>query len=107
MDFHFSDIAPYLSAGLTAVIGWFAGRRKQDNDFLRDLQESVNMLTDRNKALLKELVELRRENATLIHNQEDMKLKIEKLQRENTTLRQEVELLNEKLSNVKTITRKV
>ena len=106
MDLHFSDVAPYLSSVFTAVIGWCAGRRKKDNDFLNDLQESINMLTDRNRELLKELVELRRENATLIHNQEEMKLKIEKLQRENVELRQEVELLNQKLSNVKTITRK-
>ena len=91
---------------ITGIAGWFAARRKKNNDFLHDLQQSVNMLTDRNRELLNELIELRKQNARLLGNQEEMHVKIEKLQKENIGLKKELEELNKKLENVKTITRK-
>ena len=84
MDFQFTDIFSYVAPVLTAVAGWFAGRKKQNNDFLSDLQASINLLAEENKKLMAEVVELRKENAKL---------------------RIEVEELNARLENVKTITR--
>jgi len=106
MEIQFTEILTYLSPVLTGAIGWFAGRKKKNNDFLKDLQESVCMLTDRNKELLKELIEVRKENATLLNNQHSLSIEIEKLRVENTAMRNEIEHLNERLSNVKTITKK-
>ncbi len=106
MDIQLLDIINVLTTPLAGIIGWLFGRRKQNNDFLKELQESINLLSGENKKLMAEVVELRKENVTLICNQESMKLEIERLRAENVTLRQEVELLNERLSNVKTITRK-
>lgn len=96
----------YIVSAVTGIAGWFVGRRKQANNFLCDLQGSINMLTEENAKLLKELVAVRRENATLITNQEEMKVEIEALRRENEALRKEIGELNTRLTNVKTITRK-
>lgn len=74
------------------VAGWLVKARKevhekqrQDNAFLKDMQESINLLADENRKLMEQVVELRRENAAL---------------------RAEVGELRHKLENVKTITRK-
>lgn len=99
-------IIGYIFSAVTGVAGWMAGRRKQQNDFLSDLQGSINMLTEENAKLLKELIAVRRENATLMSNQEQMKVEIEALRKENEALRQEIGELNERLSGIKTITRK-
>lgn len=76
----------------TFIAGLFTGSRKKKNDFLADLQKSIDLLSEKNKDLVHEVVNLRGE--------------IVKLKSENTALRNEVEVLNEKLSNIKTITKK-
>lgn len=96
----------YVFSAVTGVAGWLVGRRKQANDFLSDLQGSINMLTEENAKLLKELIAVRRENATLMTNQEEMKIEIEALRKENEALRQEIGELNNRLAGVRTITRK-
>lgn len=76
----------YIIAPISGIASYFAGRKKANNDFLRDMQASINLLSDENRKLMAEIVELRKENAKL---------------------RIEVEELNSRLSGVKTITRKV
>jgi predicted RNase H-like nuclease (RuvC/YqgF family) len=85
MEIQFTDILPYLVSAITGAAGWFGGQKKQKNDFLRDLQESINLLSDENKKLMQEVISLRKENIDL---------------------RGEVAELNLKLQNVKIITRK-
>jgi lipopolysaccharide biosynthesis regulator YciM len=85
MDTQILDIFTLLTAPLAGVIGWFAGRRKQKNDFLNELQASIDLLATKNKELLAEVIALRGENLKL---------------------RFEVEELNRKLEGIKTITRK-
>ena len=85
MDIQFSDILPYIISVITGITGWLTGKRKQNNDFLKDLQASIDLLAEKNKQLMEEVVQLRQENAKL---------------------RVEVEELSRKLENVKTITRK-
>lgn len=95
-----------LPAGfLGSLVSWLFGRQKRNNDFIADLQESINLLTEENKKTLREVVELRRENATLLSNQETLSIQIKKLQDENAALSKMVDELNARLSNVKTITR--
>lgn len=93
-------------SAITAVAGWLVGRRKQQNDFLSDLQGSINLLAEENAKLLKELIAVRKENATLMNNQEQMKIEIEGVRKENVQLRVEIGELNERLAGIKTITRK-
>jgi predicted nucleic acid-binding Zn-ribbon protein len=79
------NIISYVAPVLTALIGWLFGRKKERNDFLSDLQASIDLLAEKNRLLMEEIVKLRNENAQL---------------------RYEVEELNRKLENVKTITKK-
>lgn len=94
-------ILGYVLSALTALGGWWAGRRKRKNDFLEDLQGLVNMLTEENAKLLKELVEVRKDNLVLRSNQEQMKIEIEALRKENGVLREEIGELNERLKGLK------
>lgn len=96
----------YLFSALTGIAGWMVGRKKQQNDFISDLQSSINLLADKNRELLNEIINLRQQNAELLSNQAEMKKEIAELRKENAGLKREVEELSEKLSNVKTITRK-
>jgi uncharacterized coiled-coil DUF342 family protein len=87
----FITILGYLLTPISAVVAWFAGRRKSNNDFLQELQASIDLLSTKNKELINEVVNLRSE---IVH-----------LKSENAALRKEVEELNAKLDNVKTITK--
>ncbi len=60
-----------------ALPGGFIGSiftmcRKQNNDMLSQLQASINMLSSENRKILDENIQLRRENADLKANQEEM-----------------------------------
>ena len=82
-----------LPALLSAAGGWFVGKatkRKQKNDILQEMQTSIDLVLTRNKDLLNEIINLRSE--------------IAQVKSENAALRVEVEELNRKLENVKTIT---
>lgn len=94
------SVIGYVFSALTGIAGWWVGKRKQNNDFLADLQGSVNMLTEENAKLLKELVDVRKDNAVLMSNQEQMKLEIEALRKENEALRQEIGKLNHSLTGL-------
>lgn len=89
-----------MFSALTGLAGWWMGRRKKNNDFLMDLQGSVNMLTEENAKLLKALVEVRKDNVILMSNQEEMKIEIEALRKENASLRTEIGELNERMKKL-------
>ena len=82
----------------TFVAGLFTGRQKKNNDFLAELQKSIDLLSAKNKELVHEVVNLRGETVQL-------KSEVVQLKSENAALRREVEDLNAKLANIKTITR--
>ena len=67
-----------------SIFTWFVGRRKQNNDMLSQLQASINMLSSENRKILDENIQLRRENADLKANQEEM---IQKLSRDRKSTR--------------------
>ncbi len=100
-------ILTYLAPALTAIVGWLAGNQKRKNDFLNDLQASIDLLADKNKSLLAEVVKLRSENATLIANQDAMQYRIDELTKQNALFQKEIQELNARLENVKTITKKI
>jgi predicted nucleic acid-binding Zn-ribbon protein len=93
MEIAILDVINVLITIVAGVTGWLVGRRKQRNDFLSDLQKSIDLLSAKNKELVDEVVTLRGE--------------VIQLKSENKALRKEIEELNEKLSNVKTITKRV
>lgn len=102
-----------LPAGaLGSVITWFAKKPNRRNDFIKELQSSINLLSteyraqiELNTALNKTVMELksemeslRGENKQLLNGQEDLK-------RENLALKEEISSLREQLAGIKTITK--
>ena len=73
-----------ISNGLTAIAGWFVGRRKQqadtDNQVLKNLEISVN--------LYRQIIEdLKREIESLNIKVQELESKIDKLHNENKLLK--------------------
>jgi hypothetical protein len=58
-------IIPFAISSITGVVGWLVGRTKQKNDFLADLQSSINLLSEENKKLLERVVKLSIDKANL------------------------------------------
>ncbi|MDR2361704.1 MAG: hypothetical protein LBD91_03145 [Prevotellaceae bacterium] len=85
MDINVTDILTYVAPVLTGIAGWWGGRKKKRNDFLGNLQASIDLLAEKNRILMEEVVKLREENAKL---------------------RLDIAELTRKLEGVKTITRK-
>lgn len=79
------DIAVPL---VTALAGWLVGTRKRKNDFLHEMQESINMLSTKNKELLEELLEMREENVKLRGNIDLISSELEGLRKEVKSLRE-------------------
>lgn len=96
-----TTIIGYLFSMVTGFAGWWVGRAKQKNDFLGDLQKSINMLTDENTKLLTELLELKKQNFELMANQERMKIQIDRLTQDNKGLREQVTKLNGLITKTK------
>ena len=82
---------------LGSVITWLGNRKKSKNDFLNDLQDSINRLVDENKKLLEKVLALQSENINLLNNQETMKLELNKLRSDNQKLLQQVKELKLKI----------
>lgn len=75
---------------LGSVFTWIFSRRKQNNDFLKELQSSINLLSGENKKILEENIQLRRENIDLKANQEEMLVRIDRLTKEVERLRRTI-----------------
>ena len=54
-------ILGYVLTPVTGVVTWMITRKKQRNDFLKELQSSIDVLAGENKVLYKELLDLRRD----------------------------------------------
>jgi len=94
MDIQFSEIVTVALPVVAGAIGWLAGRRKQRNDFLSELQSSVDLLSEKNKIFVEEVVHLREENINL-------RCEVAELREGNRALRSEIETLNKNLENVR------
>ena len=104
---------------LTALAGWFAGRRQKNNSFLTELQASIDTLAAKNAEqmneilkLREEVIKLRSENLTQSKELAQVREENRQLNEQMTMLRKENESLNEKVTNltnqlagVKTITK--
>lgn len=71
------ELLNFVLVPLTGVVTWLVARRKRDNDFLCELQKSINMLSGENHRLMTEVVELRRENIELRSIINDLNAKLE------------------------------
>jgi len=92
MEIQFSDIVNMALPAVAGVAGWLAGRRKQRNDFLSEMQSSIDLLSEKNKLFVGEMVQLREENLKL-------RGEVAMLREENRALRVEIEALNKNLAS--------
>lgn len=86
---HLMDFLIYAvpSGFLGSIVTWVVNRNRQNNDMLKELQSSINMLSEENRKMLQENVQLRKENAGLKVNQEEMILQMARLTKEVERLR--------------------
>ena len=91
MDEVWNILAWAIPSGfLSSVATWLITRRKQNNDFLSELQSSINLLSSENKKILAENIQLRRENVDLKANQEELLQRIDRLTGEVARLRKAI-----------------
>jgi len=84
MEIQLTEIVNVALPVVTGAIGWLAGRRKQKNDFLAEIQSSIDLLSEKNKLFVVEMVQLREENLKLCGE-------VAMLREENRALRSEIE----------------
>ena len=92
-------ITDCLVPSVTAVVGWLAGKRKRQGDALKNMQESIEMLTGNNKRLLDDLAKVNDEVIALRRENAELKLSVDHLCRENTQLKTEVQDLRKQITN--------
>jgi len=86
MSIQYLDFANMAITAIAGIVGWYVGRRKQKNDFLSELQSSIDLLSERNKLLVEELLKVREENLII-------RIELAGLREENKALRAEIEAL--------------
>jgi archaellum component FlaC len=79
-------IATITGGSLSGVLTWFVSKRKRNNDFLNDLQGSINTLSDNYTETLNELIQVKRQNAQLIFQVEQLQNEVKQLKEENSML---------------------
>ena len=92
-------ITDCLVPAITAAAGWLAGKRKRRNDFLKNMQDSIDLLSVENKRLLKDLTAVNNEVVALRKENGELKYSVDQLCRENVQLKTEVQDLRKQITN--------
>ena len=93
-----SLITDCLVPMITAAAGWLAGKRKRRNDFLKNMQESIDILSMENKRLIEDLTTVNREVVALRRENGELKTSVDQLCKENAQLKTEVQDLRKQLT---------
>ena len=80
------------SGFLGATVSWAVGRRKRNNDFLAEMQRSIDLLSEKYNQVLQENVSLRQEKADWQVSQQVLLAKVDRLTREVADLRKNLNL---------------
>ena len=75
------------SGFLGSVVTWLVTGRRRRNDFLAEMQKSIDMLSEKYNAVLQDNITLRQEKAEWKVTQRELLLKVDKLTREVENLR--------------------
>ena len=94
-----STLISYAAPAVTAAAGWLAGKRKRRNDFLKNMQDSIDLLSVENKRLLKDLTAVNNEVVALRKENGELKYSVDQLCRENVQLKTEVQDLRKQITN--------
>ena len=92
-------ITDCLVPAITAAAGWLAGKRKRRNDFLKNMQDSIDILSMENKRLIEDLTNVNREVVALRKENGELKYSVDQLCRENVQLKTEVQDLRKQITN--------
>ena len=93
-----SIITDCLVPIVTAAAGWLAGKRKRRNDFLKNMQESIDILSMENKRLIEDLTTVNREVVALRKENGELKYSVDQLCKENVQLKEEVRNLRTRIT---------
>ena len=93
-----SLITDCLVPMITAAAGWLAGKRKHRNDFLKNMQESIDILSMENKRLIEDLTTVNREVVALRKENGELKYSVDQLCKENVQLKEEVRNLRTRIT---------
>lgn len=74
------------SSSITGAITWLVSRRKRNNDFLSELQNSIELLSKNYTETLNELVIVKRQNAELLTEVSQLREEVSMLKQENAQL---------------------
>ncbi len=94
-------IGSYIIPLFTAAIGWIVGSRKRRNDFLKDLQASIDLLSSENRKLLADITAVNSEIVAVRKENEELKASVDRLCTENSQLKDEVRQLREQIKQQK------
>lgn len=94
-------IGTYIIPLFTAVVGWIVGSNKRKNDFLKDLQASINLLSAENKRLLEEITNANAEIVAVRKENEELKASVDRLCTENSQLKDVVRQLREQVAKAR------
>ncbi len=75
------------SGFLGAVVSWAVGRKRRNNDFLSEMQRSIDLLSEKYNAVLQENMTLRKEKVDWQVMQRELLTKVDRLTREVEELR--------------------
>ena len=90
-------IGTYIIPLVSAAAGWLAGSRKRRNDFLQDLQASIDLLSSENRRLLTDITAVNAEIVAVRKENEELKASVDRLCSENSQLQEEVRQLREQI----------
>ena len=94
-----STLISYAAPAVTAAAGWLAGKRKRRNDFLKNMQDSIDILSKENKRLIEDLTNVNREVVALRRENGELKYSVDQLCKENVQLKDEVRNLKNRITN--------
>ena len=93
-----STLISYAAPAVTAAAGWLAGKRKRRNDFLKNMQDSIDLLSVENKRLLEDLTAVNKEVIALRRENGELKYSVDQLCKENVQLKEEVRNLRTRIT---------
>lgn len=79
-------ITAISSLPIGSAIGWFFSQKKRNNDFIADLQNSIDLLSDNYTKTLDGLVVVKKQNADLLIIVSQLESELVKLREENNGL---------------------
>ena len=94
-------VGTYIIPLVSAAVGWIAGSRKRRNDFLKDLQASIDLLSSENRRLLADITAVNVEIVAVGKENEELKASVDRLCAENAQLQDEIRLLREQVGTRK------